>query len=341
MKKLKIDKRFFIKALRIINRFAPYIEMAIFMFIALNYEKQSDKWYRYLLFIPVVLYVIRVIKWEYKCFTSKGIIRTTALQKRVQGFSGAQGAGKTSFMLFSAYCIKPSNVYSNFPAKLRGKYTYKLYKSVLNLDTRIDDGSLLMISEATMLYHNCLNNNKSKEEALKLYGQQLHQQIIRHCYDGNMFYDSVDLTRLPAMLKDNISLTNYLLGQRSVTLSFIVSPILNLISKKFFNYELFGSVRVWELQQFERIPEEGYTFDLSRQEKNTDTKNYANLLELCCWNDIQRFDYDDRFLRGIYMKLPQHNSRLWETLLYDEPILRELGYGELLDFFEAKLRLLD
>lgn len=322
--------------LNFVNRFAHWIDLVIYYYIATYLNNTLESNLRILAFALPIWHLVRVIKWEWRCMQSKSIIKETARNKRVQGFSGCQGAGKTSFMLYCAYVLKASNVYTNFPAKLRGKYTNMLDTSVLEMFEKIPDGSLLCLDEITMLYHNLMADTKNNAMLNGMYAQQLQQQIVRHCYDGNMFYSSVDLNRLPQMLKENIGLTNYMLGQGSVTLSYVTGLIVGFVGS-LFGLKLHNSIRYWDVQQLERIPEVGYTFDLSRQEKDTDTKNYANLIRFCSFTNNNRFDYDDRFLRGLYNKLQPHVNKLWTSLEYDEKLLNEIGYGHLIDFFNKRI----
>lgn len=336
--KIKSEKLLYIidTTLRLLNRVAPYIELVAYYYLV-NYVVQyhNGGWYNLLYAIPLIL-TYRLIKWEYKAFATKEIIRDTAVNSRVQGFCGFQGRGKTSFMLYSLYVLKADNVYTNFPCKIRNKFTNMLSNDILNMDVKIQEKSAIAISEATLFYHNLLHNVKDIDTAIDLYGQELHQQIIRHAYNGNMFYDSIDLTRMPQMLRENIGLTNYMLGQKSKTFSFILTPLIISIGK-LFGIEIIGNMRIWELQQFEKIPDKQYTFDLSTQTKSTDTKHYANLLELCAWCDIKHFNYDDRFLKGLYDKLPGVIQKKWDTLQFCDKDLRTIGYGFLIDFFEKKV----
>ena len=53
-------------------------------------------------------------------------------------------------------------------------------------------------------------------------------------------------------------------------------------------------------------------------------------------NSVNYFEYDDRFLHGLYEKLPLNNSKLWETLKFSDSDLRDIGYGYLIDFFHKK-----
>lgn len=329
---VNVVKRF----LDVINRFSHWIDVVIYYFIAVYLNNTLDFSFRFLIFALPIFQLWRNIKWEWRCYQSKQIILETSKNKRVQGFSGCQGAGKTSFMLFCAYVIKPSNCYTNFPAKLRSKFTSILDNKVLEMYEKIPDNSLLCIDEVTMLYHNLMYDIKNPAAVTGLYAQQLQQQIVRHCYDGNMFYSSVDLNRMPQMLKENIGLTNYMLGQGSVTLSYLTSMLVSFIGSMF-GLKYYNSIRYWDVQQLERIPEVGYTFDLSRQEKDTNTKNYANLIRFCCFNSHTRFDYDDRFLRGIYVKLVSHINKYWNSLDFDEKLLREIGYGQILSFFNKRI----
>ena len=318
-----------------INRFSHWIDVVIFYFLADHLNNTIQNTFIFLVWILPIWQIYRNIKWEWNIWKSRGIIKETAQNKRVQGFAGSQGAGKTSFMLYCSYVLK-CPVFSNFPAKVRGKYTNILDEKVLQMEERIPETSLLLIDEATMLFHNLVLDVRNDKTVSKLYAQQLQQQIVRHCYDGNMFYSSVDITRLPQMLKDNIGLTNYVLGQGNITLSLVTGTVLGAIGS-FFGIKLYNSVRYWDIQQLEKIPEQGYTFDLSRQEKNTDTKNYANLIRFCSWTSKNRFEYDDRFLHGIYKQLPEHVLKEWQSLEFDANLLKQIGYGHILDFFANRV----
>lgn len=339
MKKINIKneklKYIFGYVFRILNRLAPYLEILLLWWCCDLTYNTSKKGVMILLYIIPIFLTYRLVKYEYKCIASRQIIKDTALNKRVQGFGGFQGCGKTSFMLYSMYVLNAKNYYTNFPCKIRGKYTKKLNNEILQLDNAVQENSVLGVSEATLFFHNLLTNYKNKNELDNLFGQELHQQIIRHAYNGNLFYDSIDLTRMPQALRENIGLTNYMLGQHSKTFSFILTPLLSLIAKPF-GIELHGNMRIWDVQQFEKIPENNYTFDLSNQEKDTNIKNYANLIEFCTWDSVNYFEYDDRFLHGLYEKLPLNNSKLWETLKFSDSDLRDIGYGYLIDFFNKK-----
>lgn len=321
---------------KILNRFAPYIEIVLLFYVIKSTISQSNNQWSNLLYIIPLIMAYRLIKWEYKAIATKEIIRDTAYNKRVQGFCGFPGCGKTSFMLFCSYVLNAPKYYSNFPCKIRNKYVNELTKDVLNMDKQIDEKSICMISEASMFYHNIMDNIKDENTSQELYSQQLHTQILRHAYNGNFFYDTIELNRLPQMLRENIGLTNYMIGQHSKTFSFIVTPIIRAIAN-IFDIEILGNMRVWDVQQFEKIPMQNYIFDLSTQEKDTNLKNYANLIECCAWCDVTHFDYDDRFLRGLYEKLPKNIDVKWNSLKFSDKELRDIGYGKLIDFFNNKL----
>ncbi len=338
MKDIKAKSRKGLEAcLRFCNRFAHLIDIPIVIWIAAYIYEHMQNEFAFLIYLLPIWQIWQCVKWEIRVIRSNAIIRDTARNKRVQGFSGPQGSGKTSFMLHSLYVLHSKSIYTNFPCRIRGKYAKQLDENVLEAKQRITDGSILAIDEATLFYHNIMNAaSASEENKVKLYSQQLHQQLLRHFYDGNMFYSSVDITRLPAMLRENIGMTNFMLGQGSVQLSYITGPLLKCIGR-LFKIDLHGSIRYWDVQQLERIPENGYTFDLSTQEKDTNAKNFANLIRFCCFSSSNRFDYDDRFLRGLYAKLEEHIDTYWKSLSYDEKGLRKLGYGEIIDFFNARL----
>lgn len=332
MKKKISIKEFACRFLAVLNRYSHFLDLILLYFFAKYLYARIDNSFNFLVYALPILQAWNICKWEWRVFKSNALIRTTARNKRVQGFSGSQGAGKTSFMLHTIYTIKAKDIFTNFPCRIRKKFSNKLSKEVLNLNEKISDGSVCAIDEATMLFNNRLVEMKDKEVLDDMFAQQLHQQIIRHMYDGNLFYSSVDLTRLPQMLKDNIGLTNYMLGQGSVKVSYISSVVIAFVGK-LFGLNLRNSIRYWDCQQLERIPEQGYTFDLSRQEKDVNDKNYANLIRFCAWSANNRFDYDDRFLRGLYSGLPDCKPKQWYTLEYSEKDLKDIGYGHLIDFF--------
>ena len=105
------------------------------------------------------------------------------------GFSGLQGNGKSSFAAYLSTNRLFKKVYSNTPLKLRGKYSYVVEQDILNLDTQVDDNSLIFIDEATLFYHNRKSDNKTKL-ADELYAQEILTQCVRHFTDGNIFYIS-------------------------------------------------------------------------------------------------------------------------------------------------------
>lgn len=320
----------------LIARFAHWIDVAIYFYIGNYIYTTSDNKFSILGFIPFAFFVYNSAKWEIRVLKSNKIIRFNQRNGRVQGFSGGQGRGKTSFMLHSVSVLKCKSVYSNFNAKVKGKFVKVLDSNVLMLKTRIPDFSITLFDEATMFYHNLLSGKNYKDIATQLYSQEIQEQLVRHFWDGNIFYSSVDITRLPATLREKITLVNFMLGQGNVTLSFITGLIINLISK-IKGSKIRAGIRYWKVQQFEKIPEDNYIFDLSNQKEDTKTHQFANLIRFCGFNTSMRFEYNDRFMNGLYKLLPENQDKYYDSLEYNEDILRSIGYGKLIDFFNARI----
>lgn len=334
LSKMNKFQRFVFRILSIINRFAHFLDIAVFYLLAdwLSPTLSNDIMKFAIYAIPIVQ-LVRAVKWEWRIQQSKVLIRDMCQNGRVMGFTGAQGRGKTSFMLYCLAVLKRP-VYSNFPCKIRNQFVHVLEKDILNLQTKIPDGSVTVIDEATLLYHNLMiDTAKLSTEHKSLFAQEVTQQLVRHFFDGNMFYSSVDITRLPQFMRENVGLTNLMLGQGNVRLSYFTGLVCTILGR-FCGLIIDGSVRYWDVQQLERIPEKGYVFDLSNQDKDTDATKFANLIRFCGFNTAALFEYDDRFMRGVYAELPDHIDTFWQSLDFSPELLRRIGYGKILDFFD-------
>lgn len=337
MTKQKVEKKtvlFYI--LSFVNRLAHWCDLVLLYFLCdYMYNNQfADSELGWLIYLPLIFQVYWCFKYEFLVFKSRGVCNYMLDNGRVMGFSGKQGAGKSSFATFLSSFRRFNKVYSNAPLKLRQKYTNILEKDILCLDSQVDDYSLCWIDEAQLFYHNLKsqNNNKLSDE---LYAQEILTQCVRHFYDGNIFYIGTELNRLPQVIKDNVGVTNFMLGQGSKCISFITGNLVVLVAR-LFGFEFYNGLRYWDVQQFEKIPEKGYSFDLSTQEKNSDLKNYANLIRVYTFNDPNLFDYNDRFLAGVYKELPIHQDKKWQSLEFNRELLKQIGYGEIIDFFDKK-----
>lgn len=329
-------KGFIYKVLGFLNRFAHWFDLIIYYFLCnwLFKTQFSSSGFGFLIFAPLVIQIYLCFKYEYKVFKSKNACTDILLNGRVMGFSGLQGQGKSSFATFLSSNKYFDKVYSNTPIKLRGKYTCMVEQDILNLDTQIDDKSLIILDEATLFYHNRKSDNKTKL-ADELYAQEIFTQCVRHFTDGNIFYISTDLSRLPAVIRENVGLVNFMLGQGNKTISFLTGFVACSLAN-LLGYEMRNGLRYWDFQQFVKIPDSQYTFDLSRQTKDEDLSNFANLVRVYTFDNPNLFDYNNRFLAGVYKELPKHIDKHWSSLEFDRKLLSDIGYGEIVSFFDKK-----
>lgn len=329
-------KGFLFKIFSFFNRFAHWFDLIIYYFLCnwlYNSQFFDNKW-GWLVYIPLMFQIYLCIKYEFKVFRSKSTCLEILKNGRVMGFSGLQGQGKSSFATYLSSNKLFTKVYSNTPLKLRNKYTCMVEQDILTLDAKICDNSLIFLDEATLFFNNRKSDNKQKLSD-ELYAQEILTQCVRHFTDGNIFYISTDLSRLPSVIRENVGLVNFMLGQGNKTISFLTGFFVCSIAK-LFGYELRNGLRFWDFQQFVKIPDSQYTFDLSRQTKDEDLSHYANLLRIYTFDNPNLFDYNDRFLSGVYQELPEHVDKVWSSLEYNKDLLKTIGYGEIVDFFENK-----
>lgn len=327
---------FIYKILAFLNRFAHWVDLIIYYFLCdwlyrVQFATSQVGW---LVYIPLIFQIYLCFKYEFKVLRSKSTCTSILLNGRVMGFSGLQGQGKSSFSTYLATSKLFNKVYSNTPLKIRNKYTYLVEQDILKLDSKIDDNSLIFIDEATLFYNN-RKSDKTRSLTDELYAQEIMTQCIRHFTDGNIFYISTDLSRLPSVIRENVGLVNFMLGQGNKTISYLTGAVVCSFAKMF-GYEMRNGLRYWDFQQFVKIPDSQYTFDLSRQEKDEDLSHYANLIRIYTFDNPNLFDYNDRFLSGVYKELPEHIDKQWESLDYNTELLRQIGYGEIIDFFDNK-----
>lgn len=331
-----MKNKFIYKFLAFLNRFAHWVDLVIYYFLTdwLYKAQFSTSQVGWLIYIPLIFQIYLCIKYEYKVLKSKSTCTDILINGRVMGFSGLQGQGKSSFATYLSTSKLFDKVYSNTPLKLRNKYTYMVEQDILNLDCKVDDKSLIFIDEATLFYNN-RKTDKTRNLSDELYAQEIMTQCIRHFTDGNIFYISTDLSRLPSVIRENVGLVNYMLGQGNKTISYLTGTLVCGIANML-GYKMRNGLRYWDFQQFVKIPDPQYTFDLSRQTKDEDLTHYANLIRIYTFDNPNLFDYNDRFLAGVYAELPEHNDKQWESLDYNNDLLRQIGYGEIVDFFDNK-----
>lgn len=336
MKKKLNKKTIVYYVLSFFNRLAHWIDLVIYYFICnwLYNAQFSGSKLGWLVYLPLIFQIYLCIKYEWLVLKSKNVCNFALDNGRVMGFCGKQGAGKSSFATYLSSFKRFSKVYSNTPIKIRQKYTCVLEKDILNLDKKVPDKSLIMLDEATLFYHN-LKSQDNRNLSNELYAQEICSQCIRHFTDGNMFYIGTNLNRLPSVIRENVGVTNFMLGQGSKCISLLTGFAVVMIAKCF-GYSFYNGLRFWDVQQFEKIPQDGYIFDLSNQDKDTDLTKYANLVRVYTFNNPNLFDYNDRFLAGVYQELEEHTDKYWESLDYNHDLLKQIGYGEIIEFFDAK-----
>lgn len=309
-----------------ISLFSGFIESFIFLMVSLKMKDNNIYW-----LIPLAISIF--ILWKtivkfWKVFKSKKIIIYEENNKRIIGHEGAPGSGKTSLMcLVSSIMNRP--IFSSAPLKINGKYTYKLTKEMILMEERLPYGSMVILDEITLYYDN--NNSKNLTDEIECL--EIEMQLIRHFFDGNMLTASVDMNRLVKRLEEKHGLFRHLQGQENINNSFIIDPIINIISN-IFKLDVSTGIRKWTYQTFENINHTGYIFDLSRQDANTDNKKFANLNEIYAFNNSLKFEYDDRYFKNLYLKIPKAELVKWESLYFNFEELKGTGFKDITNFFE-------
>ena len=315
-------------------RISHWLDVVI-EFLICNYVSNSFGKFGFLVYIIPILQLWFNIKTEYSVIKSKSICNELLDKWHIMTFSGGQGCGKSSFACYLSSFKCVGKKYSNEPIKINNKFNYILDYDILNLDTQVDDKSLLYIDEATLYYNNlCYKDNKNGLH-LEIYSQEILTQLCRHFFDGWVFYISTDTNRLPTVIRENVFCKNFMLGQENKILSYITAPLIVFIAN-LFNIKLINGFRVWNFQQFITIPEDNYSYDLSNDELNSKNNKYSNLLQVVTYNNPYRCMYDDRFMKGIYKNLPKHKDDLWQDFNYNNELMYRLGYGKIIDFFKNK-----
>ena len=261
--------KFFKKFVSIINRFSHIIDIFVVYGLAdWLYHRQLYAYkFGWLIYLFVALQIFWAIKYEWKVFKSKSIVDEILDNGRVLGFCGAQGRGKSSLSAFLGANKRFSNVYTNSPLKLNGKYTCMLEDDIIALDNKVPDYSLLSIDEATIFFHN-LKANVTKNFDDKLYAQEIFTQCVRHFTDGNIFYISTNNERLPSVIRENVSMTILCVEQHNKRISFLTGTLCSIISMCC-GWGIKNGMRCWTIQTFNKIPDSSYIFDLSNQDANT------------------------------------------------------------------------
>lgn len=316
-----------------ISIISGFIESFIFIFIALKIKNENMYW---LIPLAIGIYLLYLAGVKvYKVWKSKKIIIYEENNKRIIGHEGAPGSGKTSLMCLVA-SIMNRPIFSSAPLKINGKYTYKLTKEMILMENRLPYGSVIILDEITLYYDN--NNSKNLTDEIECL--EIEMQLIRHFFDGNMLTASVDMNRLVKRLEEKHGLFRHLLGQESINNSFIIDPIIILISN-IFKLDVNTGIRKWTYQTFENINHTGYIFDLSRQDASVKNAKFANLNEIYAYNNNLKFEYDDRYFKNLYLKIPKAELVKWDSLYFNYEELKGTGFKDITNFFEKVYKRID
>lgn len=324
-------KKIIKRILNIISRYSGLIESIIIILLSLKVKETSNYWILLLAFGIFRLY--KYIKNEWLIYKGKLQIKYESRNKRVTGHEGAQGAGKTSLMCYTASILNVP-VFSSAPIKINGHMTYILTKNIIDMLERIPLGSVIIIDEISFYWDNEMS--KLIDHA-KTQGLEITAQLIRHLFDGYMLSASVDMNRVAKRIEEKHSMFRRLLGQDGINTSLIIDPVINTVSF-IFNLKIKTGIRCWTYQTFENINHKGYVFDLSRQDKNVDNKKFANLVEIRAWNSSINFEYDDRYFKRLYLKLPKAELKKWPNLTFNFEQLKETGFDNIIKIFEERYK---
>lgn len=307
------------------------LEGILLLIITLNIGEKIHQIAYFLLIILSGYLIYRSIKHFYYVWKGKQILIYEENNKRVIGQEGAQGSGKTSLMFYVS-SIMNQPIFTSAPARINGKMTYKLTTDIMDMKVRLPYKSIIIIDEITLYF----DNNLGKfQDNIKTKGLEMQMQLIRHCYDGQMLSASVDMNRVAKRIEEKHGMFRRLLGQKSVNNSFIIDPLLQLIGFCF-KLNIKTGYRVWTYQTFENIDHKGYIFDLSRAnaDKSPSSNHFANLNEIWAFNSNISFEYDDRYFRNLYLKLPKAKLEEWEGLNFKYEELESTGFNSIVKFFK-------
>lgn len=295
-KKLSKFQQKLVKKFSRFNKFSWIVDLIVSVFFIF-----SNNTLLFIFGIFLLIYTTyKVIKCFIKVKNSDALLYNYLRENRVLGLEGKQRVGKTS-LACNMLKVLGSESYTNIPIKIRGKMTKKLTTKILSCQVRIPERSNLFIDECNLFYNN-VHQMKSTGKNRTIFGQSMLEQCIGHFTDGNIIYASTDIERLPSEIRRNISSYARVLGQYNEQYSIIGRFLIKLIYGCLGFTEVHTGLRCWRVQHLEKISASSYTFDLSNAEVNG--RNYAPIYHFCTFNDPLEFEYNDRYMLGIYKDLP-------------------------------------
>ena len=326
MNKIKVFNKLF----PWLNILSPLVDILIGIYVYNSYSGERQI-FNYLGLLYVAYIVYRFGRALLKVSGSKDRARSYMADNRVIAMDGPQRRGKTSLAGYFGLC-SGGDVFGNVPMKIRGKYTYQLTTEMLTCQYQLPQYSFLHIDECNLFYHNL--KDQKKFDSL-IFGQAALEQCIGHFTDGNMVYSSTDVFRLPKQIRDNFSSHLQVLGQESYQFSYIGSALIKIISKFFGVRRCFTGLRCWTAQHFEKISDDGYTYDLSSNTVDDKDKRYADMLQFAMFQSPNTFEYDDRYMRAFYDKLRIPHYERWKKLALDMEDFSLLYDSEILKYFKS------
>lgn len=327
------------KILNFFGRIAGWLDVILVYLIVSNLSQGLQ--YGWLLYaLPIYLIYING-KYEFKIFMSKGRVRQEQHDYKVIGCEGKQGSGKTSYVGFSLSLgeKQKKNVYilTNVPMRINGKMTYKITPEILNMEVSLPDNCFIFLDEWVLIFSNLDDKITFADLQSTAYLEQLYRHFVEY---GNVYGASVSMARAPKMQRDNFSVYKFFDGLNVVRNSYIISPILMLLSK-IFKVEYKEGILCWRSFLIRDIEHDNYSFDLAGLEnrKGNNSPKWAFAEVTCTYNSAGNFDYDSRFMRNIYKQLPPAVLEQFKDLAYNLDDIKTTGFGAFLRFFDEKMRM--
>lgn len=309
-----------------------FIDTFILLYLITLVLQDNEDWVMWLLYaIPIwVLYIN--IKYFLKVFQSNEILEYFVMNHRTIRTEGGQGEGKTSFLgKLLAYADRMGyKVFSLTPFKINGKFAYKLKMGHMTLKKKLPEKAFGFADEFTLKF----NNKVKVQDSDDVYAFTITVQLLRHLFDGNFAYASVDSDRALKELEELFIHRYQMKGQTIKSYSFILAPLFRVLT----GWKYYGTYRIWELQNYEQIREDNYIYDLSNDEADTNRNRFANLLTVVSYNN-KDFEYNDRVLKALYDALPiEEDTEAWESLDMTAAEITE-QYPKIVQFLVNKRKL--
>ena len=96
--------------------------------------------------------------------------------------------------------------------------------------------------------------------------------------------------------------------------------------------KVYTGLRCWRMQHFERISnfDDKYVYDLANSDNVIENRDdYSPVYNFASFNDFTQFQYNDRFMLGLYKNLKNTNSDNWAEL--------EFSFSDLPNLYDSQL----